>query len=80
MLQVKFHNALKNLFRGEKLQFHGSLAWLAQRKMFAKFLRQQFRQNWAVYAKRTFGGPAHLLHYLALYTPARHLQSSAAGL
>jgi hypothetical protein len=64
----KFHAALKNLFRKQKLQFHGSLALLAQPKMFAKFLRQLFRQDWVVYAKRPFGGPEHVLHYLARYT------------
>ena len=64
----KFHAALKNLFRKHKLQFHGSMASLAQPKMFAKFLRQLFRQNWVVYAKRPFGGPEHVLHYLARYT------------
>jgi hypothetical protein len=64
----KFYAALKNLFCRQKLQFHGSLASLAQPKMFAQFLRQLFRQNWVVYAKRPFGGPEHVLHYLARYT------------
>ena len=41
---------------------------LAQPKMFAKFLRQLFRQDWVVYAKPPFGGPEHVLHYLARYT------------
>ena len=36
--------------------------------MFAKFLRQLFRQDWVVYAKPPFGGPEHVLHYLARYT------------
>ena len=36
--------------------------------MFAKFLRQLFRQDWVVYAKPPFGGPDHVLHYLARYT------------
>ena len=27
-----------------------------------------FRQDWVVYAKRPFGGPEHVLHYLARYT------------
>ena len=64
----KFHAGLKNLFRRHRLQFHGSLVSLAQPKMFAKFLRQLFRQDWVVYAKRPFGGPEHVLHYLARYT------------
>ena len=64
----KFHAGLKNLFRRQRLKFHGSLVSLAQPKMFAKFLRQLFRQDWVVYAKRPFGGPEHVLHYLARYT------------
>jgi hypothetical protein len=64
----KFHAALKNLYRRKKLQFHGALVSLTQPKMFAKFLRQLFRQDWFVYAKRPFGGPEHVLHDLARYT------------
>jgi hypothetical protein len=64
----KFAEALKNLFRRNKLQFHAPLSNLAAPKIFAKFLRQLFRQNWVVYAKPPFGGPEHVLHYLARYT------------
>src|SRR5262249_13552086 len=32
------------------------------------FLRPLFRQDWVVYAKPPFGGPEHVLHYLARYT------------
>jgi hypothetical protein len=35
---------------------------------FRAFLRPLFRQDWVVYAKRPFGGPQHVLHYLARYT------------
>jgi hypothetical protein len=41
---------------------------LAQPKMFAKYVRQLFRQDWVVYAKRPFSGPEYVLHYLARYT------------
>jgi hypothetical protein len=41
---------------------------LAGEKAFAAFLRPLFRQDWVVYAKRPFGGPEHVLHYLARYT------------
>jgi putative transposase len=27
-----------------------------------------FRHDWVVYAKSPFGGPSHVLHYLARYT------------
>ena len=32
------------------------------------FLRSLYRQPWVVYAKPPFGGPGHVLHYLARYT------------
>ena len=64
----KFSEALKNLSRRNKLQLHGPLKVLAEPRRFAKFLRQLFRQDWVVYAKPPFGGPEHVLHYLARYT------------
>lgn len=39
-----------------------------QEKAFFGFLRTLFREDWVVYAKRPFGGPEHVLHYLARYT------------
>ena len=41
---------------------------LAQLKAFHSFLRTLFRHDWVVYAKPPFGGPDHMLHYLARYT------------
>ena len=35
---------------------------------FRAFLRPLFRHDWVVYAKPPFGGPEHVLHYLARYT------------
>ena len=64
----KFVAGLQHLFQKRKLSFHGSLKSLADSKMFRGFLRQLFRKKWVVYAKRPFGGPDHVLHYLARYT------------
>ena len=47
--------------------FPGSLQPLAQERAFYAFLRPLFR-NWVVYGKRPFGGPEHVLQYLARYT------------
>ena len=33
-----------------------------------RLLRTLFREDWVVYAKRPFGGPEHVLHYLARST------------
>lgn len=64
----KFVAGLKKLFRKNKLRFFGACERLADPKEFAEFTRTLFRDEWVVYAKRPFGGPEHVLHYLARYT------------
>jgi len=64
----KFVDGLKRLYRTHKLSFHGSLRSLADAKQFRRFLRQLFREDWVVYAKKPFRGPAYVLQYLARYT------------
>jgi hypothetical protein len=64
----KFVDGLKRAFRRGELCFLGPLKPLAQEKAFHSFLRPLFRQDWVVYAKRPFGGPQHVLQYLARYT------------
>jgi Putative transposase/Transposase zinc-binding domain len=64
----KFSAALKRAFRKKQLTFPGALAPLAQERAFRSFVRSLFHQDWVVYAKPPFGGPQHVLHYLARYT------------
>ena len=64
----KFVAALKRAYRNNELCLPGALKPLAQEKAFRSFLRSLFRQDWVVYAKPPFGGPQHVLHYLARYT------------
>jgi hypothetical protein len=64
----KFTAGLQQLFRQRKLRFHGSLQSLAEPRLFRQLLRQLFQQDWVVYAKPPFGGPEHVLQYLARYT------------
>jgi hypothetical protein len=64
----KFVAGLKKLFRKNKLRFFGASERLSDPKEFAAFTRTLFRDEWVVYAKRPFGGPEHVLHYLARYT------------
>jgi len=64
----KFVSGLKRLYRRHRLGFSGNLKPLSDPKSFRDFLRVLFRQDWVVYAKRPFGGPTHVLHYLARYT------------
>jgi hypothetical protein len=44
------------------------LAWLAEARAFARFLRLLHRHTWIVDVRKPFGGPEHVLHYLARYT------------
>jgi predicted Zn-ribbon and HTH transcriptional regulator len=64
----KFTAALSELFRLNQLQFHGSLQQIAAPEDFRRFLRRLFITDWVVYAKPPFGGPEHVLRYLARYT------------
>jgi hypothetical protein len=64
----KFVAGLKRAFRLGTLVWPGSLAHLADAAAFRAFLRRLFRHDWVVYAKPPFGGPTHVLHYLARYT------------
>ena len=59
---------LEQAFQNGQLRFEGDLKLLAQPKIFAAWLRPLFRQDWVVYLKRPFGGPAYVLHYLGRYT------------
>jgi hypothetical protein len=63
----KFTDGLKKAFRKGKLTFTGALQPLAPEAAFRSFLRSLFRDDWVVYAKPPFGGPLHVLHYLARY-------------
>ena len=54
--------------RKNQLQFFGPCLQLSNAKAFNDFLRTLFREEWVVYAKQPFGGPEHVLHYLARYT------------
>jgi hypothetical protein len=64
----KFVDALEQAFQNGQLRFEGDLKLLAQPKIFAAWLRPLFRQDWVVYLKRPFGGPAYVLQYLGRYT------------
>jgi hypothetical protein len=64
----KFVAGLKRAFQAGELCLPGGLKLLAEEKAFRSFLRSLFRQDWVVYAKAPFGGPEHVLQYLARYT------------
>ena len=64
----KFLAGLKCLHRHQKLRCAGPATALADPKQFRRFLRQQHREDWVVYAKPAFGGPTKVLRYLGRYT------------
>ena len=68
LFRGKFVDALKEAFQNGQLHFHGDLKLLAQPKTFAAWLRPLHRQDWVVYLKPPFGGPAYVVHYLGRYT------------
>jgi hypothetical protein len=64
----KFLDGLRSAFRGKRLAFHGDYRCWENRKAFYAFLDTLLEHDWVVYAKKPFGGPEHVLHYLARYT------------
>lgn len=64
----KFVAGLQQAFQNGCLRFPEKMALLAQPEIFAAWLRLLFRNDWVVYAKRPFGGPEYVLHYLGRYT------------
>jgi hypothetical protein len=64
----KFVAGLRRAFRNHQLRFYGEGVALAEEKNFTAFLGSLVQQDWVVYAKPPFGGPEHVLHYLARYT------------
>ena len=68
MFRGKFLSLLAAAFRNEQLRFSGRRTHLAAANAFDRFLRQLRGKTWVVYAKRPFGGPEHVIKYLARYT------------
>jgi Putative transposase/Transposase zinc-binding domain len=64
----KFLDSLGRAFRTNRLSFHGACLPLQQKKAFLAFLHKLKSEEWVVYAKPPFGGPEHVLQYLARYT------------
>lgn len=64
----KFLAMLRTAFAQGKLSFHGKLNALADSSEFHRRLSLSAQTEWVVYAKAPFGGPEHVLKYLARYT------------
>ena len=68
LFRAKFLRALRRAFAGGTLRFPQSIATLAERDAFNRFLDSLYQQEWVVYAKRPFGGAEHVFEYLGRYT------------
>jgi len=64
----KFCAELRRAFHARQLAFFGACLPLADANNFSRFLRTLFQHDWIVYSKPPFGGPDHVLQYLARYT------------
>jgi Putative transposase/Transposase zinc-binding domain len=63
-----FLEQLEQAFRAGELTLRGALTDLNAADRFAELLRVARSIDWVVYAKPPFGGPQHVLEYLARYT------------
>jgi Putative transposase/Transposase zinc-binding domain len=59
---------LRAAYEAGELAFPGAIAPLAQPDAFAALLDKLSSRDWVVYSKPPFGGPEHVLRYLARYT------------
>jgi len=68
MFRGKLLAFLKLSYRRNDLCFPGKLAELSTPRAFHSLLGALRRREWVVYSKPPFGGPEHVLKYLARYT------------
>jgi putative transposase len=68
MFRGKLLAFLKQSYRRSELCFAGKLAELSTAHAFHSLLGSVRRKEWVVYSKPPFGGPEHVLKYLARYT------------
>jgi putative transposase len=68
LFRGKFLAFLRDAYSKGKLRFSGQLTGFADPARFQTWLRTFKKSDWVVYAKPPFGGPAHVLKYLARYT------------
>jgi len=64
----KVHRGVKRSFPPEQAGVPRLARWLREPRSFARFLQTLHAHKWVVYVKKPFGGPEHVLHYLAHYT------------
>ena len=68
LFRGKFLAGLRDAQAAGQLRLSGTWAGLAEPRAFAAWLTPLYAQEWVVYSKPPFGGPAQVLKYLARYT------------
>jgi hypothetical protein len=68
LFRGKFLAFLRDAHAKGRLQLSGQLTAFADSAHFQTWLRTFKKSDWVVYAKPPFGGPEHVLKYLARYT------------
>ncbi len=68
LFRGKFLAGLRTAHRQQQLVLDGTLEALREPTALAAFLRPLYDKAWVVYSKPPFGGPEHVLKYLARYT------------
>jgi hypothetical protein len=68
MFRGKLLAFLRQSYRHNQLCFSGTLTALSQPRAFHSLLSTLRNKEWVVYSKPPFGGPEHVLKYLARYT------------
>jgi hypothetical protein len=68
LFRGKFLAGLKELYDAGRLRLQGSVADLADVKIFRRWLTALYRQDWVVYAKRPFAGAKQVFAYLGRYS------------
>jgi len=64
----EFLKLLRDAYHSGTLMFPGTIASLADPRIFSQMLEELSTTNWIVYAKPPFAGPEQLLGYLGRYT------------
>ena len=68
LFRGKFLDLVRRAYARGDLAFRGELVQFGARAAFRAWLSPLYEKEWVVYAKRPFGGPSHVLRYLARYT------------
>lgn len=68
LFKQKFLAYLKHAYQAGELTCVGKLEALGELRVFQRLLDELYRMHWVTYCKPPFGGPDHVLTYLARYT------------